>query len=590
MEQLRYKRPFDFLDAEPPVISKKSRSGTIRGVPLKPSRTVKKLDISTQAIPSIHTVLGQSDMETYNGHVRTPADAIILFEACRLGLLPRVQRRLSEKERQSIKSGSVFVWDEREAGMRRWTDGKSWSASRVSGSFLTYREMEGKRGGNNFGPPLAAVSRAGKTPDSTRGSDSDLDLAGEDGPDGYRYKPDGLMKQSFSITTSSGNHLHLISYYSRAHPAASNLTSPSNDPQLRHIRPQKGMYPESTVHEHQNIPAVTRSPMVSAPYSTVPQMAGYARQGPPQWSPHYNGYNWGGPPSMQQPPQYGYQYGAGGGQYANSLPPPSNGQSPLAHSQSAHQLPASHSSDPQVAGYDPRRMPPISGSGENGMYAYDQRRGPPSTQQQYDGYRQSPNPNVPQYESRESQPQYRGPSVTSTNLAPVQYQGHNSNPANGIQQMQQHAHLQSHTSSPRTQQQPTPATSSHSNTPATPIDPALFAPSPGAQQQPQPNHHSRTPTPGISGQLPINTVPAHTNGISSTSQASTIPSIGAIMNGASKDNVNSPNADARSDRSGDRTPSGSIKKESGPQDIPGDKLGFSEDMRTLKVLDKTFKA
>jgi hypothetical protein len=55
-------------------------------------------------------------METYHGVVKSPADAIILFEACRLGQLPRVQRRLSEKERQSIKSGSIFVWDEREAG------------------------------------------------------------------------------------------------------------------------------------------------------------------------------------------------------------------------------------------------------------------------------------------------------------------------------------------------------------------------------------------------------------------------------------------------------------------------------------------
>ena len=53
-------------------------------------------------------------MDTYYGHIRSPADAIKLFEACRLGLFPRVQRRLSEKERQSIKSGSVFVWDERE--------------------------------------------------------------------------------------------------------------------------------------------------------------------------------------------------------------------------------------------------------------------------------------------------------------------------------------------------------------------------------------------------------------------------------------------------------------------------------------------
>ncbi|KAL8886911.1 MAG: hypothetical protein Q9215_005447 [Flavoplaca cf. flavocitrina] len=214
-----------------------------------------------------------SSMETYNGHVRTPADAIVLFEACRLGLLPRVQRRLSEKERQSIKSGSVFVWDEREAGMRRWTDGKSWSASRVSGSFLTYREMEGKRGGTGLVTSLAA-SRAGKTPESTRGSDSDAEGPQEEGPDGYRYKPDGLMKQSFSITTSNGNHLHLISYYSRSSPNAQSLNNPTSDPTLRSIRPAKGMYPESTVHEHQNIPAVTRTPMASAGFSQTPHMAG----------------------------------------------------------------------------------------------------------------------------------------------------------------------------------------------------------------------------------------------------------------------------------------------------------------------------
>ncbi|KAI4230706.1 MAG: hypothetical protein L6R40_007963 [Gallowayella cf. fulva] len=222
---------------------------------------------------SRHSLHRRYIMETYTGHVRTPADAIILFEACRLGLLPRVQRRLSEKERQSIKSGSVFVWDEREAGMRRWTDGKSWSASRVSGSFLTYREMEGKRGGSGFAPSLAA-SRAGKTPESTRGSDSDVEAPQEEGPDGYRYKPDGLMKQSFSITTSNGNHLHLISYYSRSSPNAQSLNNPTSDPSLRSIRPQKGMYPESTVHEQQNIPAVTRAPMASAGYSTIPHMAG----------------------------------------------------------------------------------------------------------------------------------------------------------------------------------------------------------------------------------------------------------------------------------------------------------------------------
>lgn len=231
-------------------------------------------------------------METYHGLVRTPGDAIILFEACRLGLLPRVQRRLSEKERQAIKSGSVFVWDEREAGMRRWTDGKSWSASRVSGSFLTYREMEGKRGGG------VSTSRGGKTPDSRANSDDDRD-GSEEGQDGYRYKPDGLMKQSFSITTSTGQHLHLISYYARSHPTA-NFNQPSNDPALRHICPQKGLYPESTVNDQQNLPVVTRGPMPGT-ITLSPHMAGFPRNGATHPQSYGPLYSWPPTPSATPP-------------------------------------------------------------------------------------------------------------------------------------------------------------------------------------------------------------------------------------------------------------------------------------------------
>ncbi|KAG7410609.1 hypothetical protein ACKAV7_010511 [Fusarium commune] len=254
-------------------------------------------------------------METYHGYVRTPADAIRLFEACRLGILPRVQRRLSEKERQSIRSGSVFVWDEREAGMRRWTDGKSWSASRVSGSFLTYREMEGKRGGG-----FNTTRRGGgKTPDSGRGSDEDLD-DGE--PEGYRYKADGLMKQSFSITTSTGQHLHLISYYSRPQPGQPELQQPTNDPNLRGIVPVKGMYPESSMGEANTTPALTRAPMQQPPYM-VPQpgQQPYAPYGQP-------GYGW--PPSPVATPPYSH-YAA---PYPHSVPqqlPPHPGHPGLPH-------------------------------------------------------------------------------------------------------------------------------------------------------------------------------------------------------------------------------------------------------------------
>jgi len=245
-----------------------------------------------------------ASMETYYGQVRSPSDAIVLFEACRLGILPRVQRRLSEKERQQIRSGSVFVWDEREAGMRRWTDGKSWSASRVSGSFLTYREMEGKRGG--FGSTNAQKrAPAGPTPRDARDTRDPRDSEGEgidEGPDGYRYKADGLMKQSFSITTSDGRHLHLISYFSRANNGqAQSLQLPSSDPNLRNIQIKKGMYPEATLNDGNSIPPVTRGPLGSGPLGS-----GHTAWAPPPHSPpHYPPY----PHPHYMPPGPGYPPG-----------------------------------------------------------------------------------------------------------------------------------------------------------------------------------------------------------------------------------------------------------------------------------------
>jgi hypothetical protein len=59
-------------------------------------------------------------MITFYGYVEAPQDAMLLFEACRLGLLKRVERRLSDSERiMYVKSGSVFIWDEEESGIKR---------------------------------------------------------------------------------------------------------------------------------------------------------------------------------------------------------------------------------------------------------------------------------------------------------------------------------------------------------------------------------------------------------------------------------------------------------------------------------------
>lgn len=351
-------------------------------------------------------------METYRGHVRTPQDAIILFEACRLGLLPRVQRRLSEKERQSIRSGSVFVWDEREAGMRRWTDGKSWSASRVAGSFLNYREMEGKRGGNSFSSPSQ------KTGSPEDGHDAPADGAS----DGYRYKPDGLIKQSFSITTSQSQHLHLISYFARSDPGAGMLPQPSSDPQLRHVHPQKGMYPDASIHDAQNLPAVTQSPMLSSYGNSSPpsSYAAFAQRHPPTAAAPSPGYGW--PPSpMHTPPagQYSHHPGAyppqpnghspgyfPGQPHPNAARPPPGptafdrappplGNSPLPHPagapfQNGHALPLprhrSYGQAPStISSYPP--PPPSEGPGPAQYSAYPpQPNAPPPSQSQYPAY------------------------------------------------------------------------------------------------------------------------------------------------------------------------------------------------------------
>lgn len=233
--------------------------------------------------------------------------------------------------------------------MRRWTDGKSWSASRVSGSFLTYREMEGKRGSGFGGNRRGAT----KTPDSGRGSDEDQDN-GE--PEGYRYKADGLMKQSFSITTSAGQHLHLISYYSRPQHGAPDMPQPSTDPSLRHITPVKGMYPESSLHDSNPTPALTRAPMVQhAPYmvssGAIPQPY------PPQYPQHPHGYHW--PPSPVATPPYGQHY--------TPAPYPPHNQITAHPSHPVHQTPPphavaqSHHSQPVAAAYERASLPPITG-------------------------------------------------------------------------------------------------------------------------------------------------------------------------------------------------------------------------------------
>ncbi|KAL4897809.1 Gti1/Pac2 family-domain-containing protein [Aspergillus ambiguus] len=474
-------------------------------------------------------------METYYGHVRTPADAIILFEACRIGLLPRVQRRLSEKERQLIRSGSVFVWDEREAGMRRWTDGKSWSASRVSGSFLTYREMEGKRGGS--GVSQAAIPRAGKTPESTRGSDDDRADGPDEGPDGYRYKPDGLMKQSFSITTSAGQHLHLISYYSRSHPSAANLQQPTNDPSLRHVRPQKGLYPESTVNDQQNLPVVTRGPMGGA-YSVPHPMPPYARAGATHPQSYTPPYAW--PPTPLATPPVAVHYspylppvsGANGPLYAHH-PHQQQQQQPPPPPPPSHGLPPPPPPQPGLsAAYDPPAHHPI----ESSIHASGVQH-----------------PSLPVIAGR-------SPRL----VADARDLHQRSPPAYSAAAAAAAAAADPRRASPRSQPPAIPPTNGY----------GAAARSPVLLNQPPPSSASSS-----SAHIP----PPKLLADAGASSGTTVPGISSLMNGTSAGGLPSITAPGG--------PPGSSVRGDGPRDIPSEKIGFGgEDMRALRQLDRVFTA
>lgn len=143
------------------------------------------------------------------------------------------------------------------------------------------------------------------------------------------------MKQSFSITTSTGQHLHLISYYSRPQHGQPDLPQPTNDPALRHIVPVKGMYPESSMGETNQTPALTRAPMQQAAYMLP--------AGPQHGHPmHQQGY----PPHYAQP-GYGWS------------PSPAQAQAPpYAHYTTSPYQPTGHSMPPQHMSYPPHPSQP----------------------------------------------------------------------------------------------------------------------------------------------------------------------------------------------------------------------------------------
>ncbi|KAI0287311.1 Gti1/Pac2 family-domain-containing protein [Russula brevipes] len=158
-----------------------------------------------------------SDVQHFIGYVETTTDALRLIMAARQGIIPRITRRLNDSERRSmIRSGAVFVFCVEESGIKRWTEGLSWSPSRIVGNFLMYREV-GERNSN-------------------RGADTALfppERRPFADPSGAA-RSSGLIKKTITVKVSGTDH-HLVSYYREDDVGRGLLQRPTSRPDIMRL-------------------------------------------------------------------------------------------------------------------------------------------------------------------------------------------------------------------------------------------------------------------------------------------------------------------------------------------------------------------
>jgi hypothetical protein len=184
---------------------------------------------------------------SFVGIVLTSRDALLLFTQAINGRIPMINRRPHDKERSaSIASGNVFIYCEGTSSIKRWTDGVTWSPSRIMGNFLIYREL-------NKGFPPGEKKRAAKRKQSQDDTESGMDSMDEGLPplnigkdeerqligslvDSYDFKKDGLVKKTISVRVNDQVY-HLVSYYSLRHAVAGGLihSQPSRMPGFAHV-------------------------------------------------------------------------------------------------------------------------------------------------------------------------------------------------------------------------------------------------------------------------------------------------------------------------------------------------------------------
>lgn len=288
---------------------------------------------------------------TFTGYVATTQDALILFEACLTGVLHHVPRRPHDRERSHlVRSGSVFIYEENASGIKRWTDGVTWSPSRILGNFLVYRELdkpfppgEKKRAMKKATRRPVPAGRPGEPYPRHDSSQGYSPTSPSSGPftdrsshqseleralvgslvDSYGFKDSGLVKKTMSVTVLDVTH-HLVSYYSVEDVMRGILNPPSMVDSLRFIRPRTELTQKqsfrSPIDELEANAVEAQEPSHAALYGYRPQMMApptyampnptndfymhpspYAATHPPQQGP-IQGYSMGAPMASQSAP------------------------------------------------------------------------------------------------------------------------------------------------------------------------------------------------------------------------------------------------------------------------------------------------
>lgn len=178
---------------------------------------------------------------SYHGYVGSTKDALLIIQSILNKQLNLIPRRPHERERSDlIQSGNVFIFIEEQSGIKRWTDGISWSPSRILGRFLVYRELDKDNLNANDDD-----HRRNKKKRKLSLSTEDIEMnSSTSHSHQHGFKDQGLIKKTLSITTNirelnllnkdERQTVHLISYYNANDVLNGKLLRPS-ELDLKHV-------------------------------------------------------------------------------------------------------------------------------------------------------------------------------------------------------------------------------------------------------------------------------------------------------------------------------------------------------------------